>query len=333
VFFTTLGNWNQKLKVMMLFAIVGGIISIGIDTHWLLKNFMTTGNPIFPNYSDVFRSDWVAHSRFIPYDHLPKDLFQALFYPAYWSFAYNQLVTELNMQDPRMFIGELGALAIVIGTIFKKAWAKIALTRFEMAGLFLAIFFMVSLFLWEYLLYSNYRFLAVPETLAGFLLVNALAASGFRSMPTVVVLIFGLTVGMASAVTHYPWWDRIQSPTESYHVTLPPIEANSMVVLLDAYAYSYLVPFMPSSVRVIGASNSIVSPSSTGKLKDQVVAAISTHNGPMWGIEDPGDFPESADRTLSFYRLQRGQDCSFISTNIEIYSTRHLRMCRLDRLQ
>jgi hypothetical protein len=230
-----------------------------------------------------------------------------------------------------MFVGELSALVIIIVVIFKKAWMKTTLGRFETAQLFLAIFFIVSLFLWEYL-YSIYRYLAVPETLAGFLLVGASSGAGLQSKPTLAALIFGLTVGLSSAVTNYPWWSRVTFPAESYKVALPPIEANGMVVLLDAYAYSYLVAFMPSSARLIGASNSIVVPSSTGKLKDQVVAAISSHLGPIWGIEDPGDFPGSADLTLSFYGLQRGQECSFITTNIEGAGT-HLRMCRLERLQ
>lgn len=103
-----------------------------------------------------------------------------------------------------------------------------------------------------------------------------------------------------------------------------------MVILLDPYAYSYLVPWLPRTVRVVGANNNMIRPGSRGRLQVQVESAINNHPGPMWGMEDPLDFPGAAEPILAYYRLQRTSECTFVQTNIEDRAE-YIRVCRLLR--
>ena len=64
-----------------------------------------------------------------------------------------------------------------------------------------------------------------------------------------------------------------------------------MVLFLDPPPYAYLVPSMPSSARAIGVNNGLVHPGSAGKLWSIIEATVRDHQGPLWGIEDPKDFP------------------------------------------
>jgi len=108
------------------------------------------------------------------------------------------------------------------------------------------------------------------------------------------------------------------------------VERDAMIIILDGYAYSYLVPSMPESVRVIGANNNIVRPEASGELQSQVAHAISEHRGPIWGVDDPRDFSGVADQTLSYYHLSRSDNCAFIEKNIEDRPNK-IRMCHLVR--
>jgi hypothetical protein len=90
-----------------------------------------------------------------------------------------------------------------------------------------------------------------------------------------------------------------------------------MILMLDPYAMSYLVPFFPPSVRVVGANTNLIHPGSLGRLEERTEAAINGHIGPFWGLENPKDFPGRADATLKYYGLERTGDCTAIKTNID----------------
>jgi hypothetical protein len=80
---------------------------------------------------------------------------------------------------------------------------------------------------------------------------------------------------------------------------------------------------------VVGANNNLIHPGAWGKLEQQVEAEIASFSGPIWGLEAPRLFPQNADQTLSFHRLQRTPECFDVTTNIE---REQIRACRLARL-
>jgi hypothetical protein len=98
-----------------------------------------------------------------------------------------------------------------------------------------------------------------------------------------------------------------------------------LVVLLDPSPMAYLADLLPPAVRVIGANNNLIQPGDNALLAHQAEAAIRTHAGPLYGMEDPAESPGAADRTLAYYRLHRGH-CSRVESNLD-NSAIHL--CRL----
>ncbi len=200
---------------------------------------------------------------------------------------------------------------------------------FELVALSLAIAFLVSTALWEKV-WSIYRYLAIQEGLSGVLMLAALPlAFGKLGRPWLATALFVLAVIWGARTTRYPWWDRAQRAPQAISIHLPPIEPNAMVLFLDPQPYAYLVPSMPTSARAIGVNNNLVHPSASGRLWSVIEAAVRDHQGPLWGVEDPGDSPGVADVSLSSLRLARAGECASLVTNLE--AARRVKICRLRR--
>ena len=145
---------------------VGGLIAFAaIDGAWLWGNFTAYGNPIFPYMNNVFHSDLIAPEPWADLRFLPKTTLMALFYPAYWAFRPSGAVSELSMRDPRMLLGCVSALIVVLGFVWRWLRSRTAppIGSFESLGFSLAIVFLASFALWEKL-WSIYRYLAIQES-------------------------------------------------------------------------------------------------------------------------------------------------------------------------
>ena len=144
----------------------GGLIAFAaIDGAWVWGNFTGYGNPIFPFMNNVFRSDLIAPEPWADLRFLPKTTPMALFYPAYWAFRPSGAVSELLMRDPRMLLGCVSALIVVVGFVWRWLRNRTAppIGSFEALGFSLAIMFLVSYALWEKF-WSIYRYLAIQES-------------------------------------------------------------------------------------------------------------------------------------------------------------------------
>jgi hypothetical protein len=321
---------SRSLIATASYGISGAIVILLVDGPWLLHNYKAYGNPLFPMFNDLFKSDYADHSSWMDDRFYPKSMLMAFFYPAYWAFTLSHDAIELDMQDSRILLALVSALAIILGTVmYKNSKHSSPKDNGAIPSWNLAVFFIVAYVLWEYQ-FSIYRYLMVLEFLTGVIAIAALReCPGFRSNPVMATVMFFLVVATSAALTRYPWWSRAIPTAHAVEINLPQIELDAMVVLLDPYVYAYLVPSLPNTVRVVGANNNIVRPGSWGKLQAQVAAAITDHRGPLWGIEHPVDFPGVANQTLTYYRLARGEYCTFIETNIE--QRIKMRMCRLVR--
>jgi hypothetical protein len=314
------------------FGGAGVVAFTAIDISWLLANYRTYGNPIFPLMNAVFKSDLVAPWPWTDLRFMPKTVLMALFYPAYWAFRPSHDAIELNMRDPRIMLGCISAIIILLVFVLRRLRSSAGpqLKSAEILGFTLAILFLTSYVLWERV-WSIYRYLAVQESLSGVMMLVALTMTvGTRLKSRWVFGLFTLIVVWAMRTTEYPWWSRAQRAPHAIEVTLPPMEPNAMVLFLDPYAYSYLVPFMPSTIRAIGANTNLVRPGSPGKLQERITATIRDHQGPLWGMEYPEAFMGVADSSLRSYQLIRDGECTLLDTNIE--DARFVKICRLGRV-
>jgi uncharacterized membrane protein len=322
---------RSALREALAFSFAGFAVFVAVDGAWLWGNAKAYGNPIFPYMNNVFHSDLVASEPWADRRFLPKTTTMALLYPAYWAFQPSREVSELLMRDPRILLGCLSALTIVLGAAWR--WLRDrtgpSIGSFESLSLSVAIVFLASYALWEKA-WSIYRYLAVQEALSGVLLLAALPiAFGRRSKPWLMSGLFALIFISTLKATEYPWWNRAQRGPQAVSVKLPPLEQNAMVLFLDPQPYAYLVLSMPTSARAIGVNNNLVHPNSSGRLWSIIEAAVRDHQGPLWGVEDPADSPGAADASLASLGLARDNECDRLITNME--DGQHVRICRLRR--
>jgi uncharacterized membrane protein len=313
------------------FGFAGLVVFAALDGAWLVGNAKAYGNPIFPYMNNVFQSDLIAPTPWTDLRFLPKTTLTAAFYPAYWAFRPSSAVSELSLRDPRILIGCVSALIVVLG--FAWRWLRNrtapAVGSFESLGFSLAIMFLVSYAVWEKS-WSIYRYLAVQEALSGVLVLAALPiAFGIRKQPWLMSCLFALVVVWAARTTEYPWWNRALRGPEAIAVKLPPLEENAMVLFLDPQPYAYIVPWMPNSARAIGVNNNLVHPGAYGRLWTIIEAAVRDHQGPLWGVENPADSPGVADWSLGSLRLARDGECNRLITNMA--DGQDVRICKLRR--
>lgn len=316
----------------VIFGLAGVIVFFAMDSLWLWSNWTRYGDPIFPYMNNIFRSDLVDPSPFTDTRFMPKTVLMALIYPAFWAFDLSTDAIELNMRDPRVLIGCISAMVVVVSYAKRcsSSGSGSQVDTIERIGAALATMFLVSFVLWEKV-WSIYRYLAVQEALSCLILLLALLAVArssrrYRSLLAIFLVAVAAIVGS----TAYPWWSRAQSGPVAMSISLPPIEADAMVVFLDRYAYSYLVPEMPRTVRAIGANSNLVNPTSRGTLEKQIEETIRNHDGPIWGFEYPKVFPGAADGTLAHHHLERTADCDLLKSSIE--EQEGVKICRLKRV-
>ncbi|TWB24554.1 hypothetical protein FBZ89_101180 [Nitrospirillum amazonense] len=311
---------------------LGGLLTFAaIDASWLLGNWTTYGNPLFPFMNHVFKSDYADHSPWTDLRFMPRTLKMAVFYPAYWAFLTTNLAIELNMRDGRIMAGILGAIILLTSCLVYHLRNPKPSDRNGVisASIALAIVVLIAYGLWEKL-WSIYRYLSVVETLTGVTLLAGLAqlASVWKKEHWAFLATAAVIVAIMTT-TQYPWWSRAAKGDLALSVSLPAMEPDAMALFLDPYAYSYLVPTFPSTVKVVGANTNFIRPGSWGKMQAKAETAINGHQGPFWGFEYPEAFPGEADKTLAFYNLERDGECAPVVSNIDDRPL--LRACHLKR--
>jgi hypothetical protein len=313
------------------FGFAGLVVFAALDGAWLVGNAKAYGNPIFPYMNNVFQSDLIAPTPWTDLRFLPKTTLAAAFYPAYWAVRPSSAVSELSLRDPRILIGCVSALIVVLGFAWRWLRNRTAppIGSIDSLGFLLAIAFLVSYALWEKV-WSIYRYLAIQESLSGVLVLAALPIilPESRGKRWLISGLFALLMISSMRTTEYPWWRRVPRGPQAISVQLPPLEDDAMVLFLDPQPYSFLVPSMPISARAIGVNNNLVHPGASGRLWDIIEAAVRDHQGAMWGIEDPNNSSGVADSSLGSLRLDRDQ-CAPLNTNME--AGEHGKICKLRR--
>ena len=292
------------LRAVLMFAGMGLVAALVVAGPWLLHNWQTTGNPTFPFFNDIFRSDLVDPGRWSDDRFKPHGFWRVLLYPAVWAFHPSNAAIELNTQDPRMLMALLAAVALVVRR------------GANTAARLLALFVLLAYALWEYQ-FSILRYLAVQEALSGVLVLAAVAAWVPRrfALPAGIALV--VIAGTAAATTRYPWWAHASRADQAIVVHVPSIPPDALVLLLDPWPYSYLVPALPASVSVVGTNSNLVRPGANGTLQRTIEQTVRDWKGPIWGFESRDKYPGAADKILAHYQLRREPPCADITSNVD----------------
>ena len=315
----TLVPFAAALGVMILLllglraaVVAGAAMGAGFLLFWAphaLALWRETGNPMFPMYNAIFRSpDFFPVS---PADErfLPRSALQAVFYPFWWLVPNQGLVSELRMRDWRVPIGYLSLLALVPLLVWRGAglnrrpfWLLIGV-----AVLAYAIWAKIS---------GIYRYLVLLEALAVLLLMAALALA-FRGRAVLALLAMGVIGAATIATTILPNWGKGPHGAQMLSVPPLPVPVGALVVTLDDDPHSYLVPFMPPSVRVLGLNTNILRPGTETGLTRRLREAIAAHEGAGWSIAAPRTTDGQRDAVLAAYGLVVAGACVLVRTSLE----------------
>jgi hypothetical protein len=93
----------------------GAVIGAGLVAgFWWWSLWQRFGNPVFPYFNDIFGSPWIAPASMRDLRFMPRSIWQALAYPLFWAAMPQTFVIELPSCDPRIALGWIAVLVIII---------------------------------------------------------------------------------------------------------------------------------------------------------------------------------------------------------------------------
>ncbi|WP_374363186.1 hypothetical protein [Pseudoduganella danionis] len=167
--------WWRRIGQAWWFGV--GVLA-GLATtagYWWATMWRLYGNPLFPQFNDIFRSPLAAPLGVLDTDHLPRTLTEALF----WPFIFTRDIARIAEVPLRQLIWPLLMLLLVAYAVrllwcrYRTVSVTAAQTAPDMAGLpaarVLLVFVLLAYLIWLKL-FSIYRYLVPLELLAPLLI-------------------------------------------------------------------------------------------------------------------------------------------------------------------
>ena len=316
-------NYKKKISIVCWLSfglIIGLLLTSG---YWMLMQWQQFHSPVFPFMNGVFHSpDFPAYSwkdaRF-----MPKNIWQAVFYPFY--FSLDGRTNDMPFRDFRF------ALVYLL-----VAWC--AVKRFPLQGQsrWLVAFFVTSYLIWQ-LGFSIMRYAMPLEMLAPimiFLLLKALVKDTMVRMGLALVMLVIIVLGMHPAEPiRAPWYG-----TSYFNVVLPLTaqHASHAMVLMPVSAYSlqlmprpqtYLIPLLPKKWRYLG----IPFQGESYRLNAQMSASIDGFNGRLFVLAS-SDYLPAMTLIAKQLGLIRDGVCADITSDRQKVSYENVKLCPFKKL-
>ncbi|QGZ41026.1 hypothetical protein IP92_03657 [Pseudoduganella flava] len=274
-----------RVRVSFVFGI--GVLAGMAATagYWMLRMWSTYGNPLFPQFNNIFHSPMAAEFGVIDLIHLPRNAGEALL----WPFVFTRDMSRVAEVPIHQIIWPLLYVAVA-------AWGVMTLLRKARAsrggqgdpgglapgGVFLLVFTAVSYLVWMRV-FSIYRYLVPIELLAPllfWLLLHTLAT------PSVARRVGGgLLLAASLAVLPFTTWGHAGWAKHAFTADRPPIARPDRAVIFVSSAtdapISWLAQFMPAEAAVIGIGSSF--PASPA-FEARVQQVIAQRGGPHYVI-------------------------------------------------
>lgn len=309
-FFALALPFRRRFLLAFVFGI--GVLAGAALTggFWMLEMGRRFGNPLFPYFNEIFRSEWGALGSYRDDRFIPKSLGVALLFP-FWFTADPMRVGEIAFRDLRFPLLYALAIALAAIALYRRLVRRPAAPpphpgggaeRAADAGAFVLLFLAASFVVWM-LLFAVYRYILVAEFLAPLgivLLVERLAGRPGRR----VALSLAALALLAATLQPGSWGRRPWGP-EYFGVEVPPLaDPDRSIVLATGYdPIAYMIPFFPPAVRFLRIQGFVTGPSATPNAHDRLMqAAVAAHDGPLYIL-----FREYEERAavegLAAYRL------------------------------
>ena len=321
----------EKSRALRPLALSGaGAVAayVPIGGIWNFYVYKLFGNPLFPLYNHIFKSDAYAHSLMLDERFKPKSIATALQYFPKWVLG-EHTTTEILFKDARFMIALLLlALAFprVIELIFARRDRDAALIFTPKCSLFVLVFAVVSFVAWLAIFgIERYALLLEQLTPLVILVLLSLLCGGRRVFVQAAVMSLVLVL----ATTQPPNWGRAPFTKDWYALATPAplLQEGTMFVMLSDEATAYVIPYLLASDSFIRIEGNMPLDPGVG-LGKVALTRIGAHQGTIRTLA-PADYPleQSKQRLASFGLAAHEDDCLSIATKVG-----KLRSCRLARL-
>lgn len=248
----------SRIQLALVFAVgvtLGILLSSG---YWMLYLWQHYQNPVFPLWNEIFQSPYFPLYNWRDTRFLPKNIWQTLFFPFY--FSLDGRSGDTYFRDLRfailyvLFVAYAGL--ILLRQFFKKTQSPLSLST-----KWLFYFFIFSYILWqEY--FSIMRYIVALEMLAPlliFLITYQLSSNATVRFATLVVIYFAIGALMIPTnAIRDKWFSdtyfNIQLPhylkTSQKETVLVSFSAGALNA--DPRPQTYLIPYFPKNWQFIG---------------------------------------------------------------------------------
>jgi len=261
-------------------GVLGGLLASA--GWWWLSMWQHFGNPLFPQFNNIFRSPLAQQYGVIDTEHLPQGAVEALFWPFVF-FTHFKRISEIVLRP--LVMPTLYAAAIVFAVVWlaeRFGGARAAgqpQPRLSPQARLLLVFGLVAYLAWMKL-FSIYRYLVPLELLAPlmlWLLVERMAPRAHAARIGGWLLII-----TTLAVFPFATWGHVSWGAKPFSAQFPAFAQPASTIVFTAHGdppMGWLSTFVPREVRVIPLGAGF--PESPAYL-ERIQAAIAARQGPHY---------------------------------------------------
>lgn len=305
-------------------ALLGGLAVAG---HHMLTLWHDFGSPTFPYLNQIFRSPYwepeaIRDARFIP-----QDLWQLITYPFYWTKLAPYVVAEPAFRDWRAAIAYVAMVAglAAFAVKFVRSGYRREHPSTHTCGLDLVFMFVVLSYLCWALGFGYYRYAMPLEMLTGVVTVGALIWVFEDRRLRIVAAVASLI--LAATTTVYLDWGRGHYGDRYVDVRVPPLPANSVVLIASWDPVAYFIPFAEPTAQYLGIENNYLELSQRNQLVAEVKRIMRTPGRPRFILNVDEFNSNKLNRILELLGLRlNASPCQPISSNLEGHA---LSLCRI----
>lgn len=313
-------------------AVFGIVLTGG---YWMLFLWDKFHNPVFPFFNAIFHAPGFPLINWHDVRFLPKTLWQAIFYPAYFAWGSSK-TDDIAYHDLRFLFAYILFLSVGVQWIWQKLKRKKVVWLREKK--WFICFFLLSYLSWEVgFSYMRYAvILAMLTPLVIYLLFNQLMQRFLPKFILLTAIYYSIVLSVATATTERAPWDN--RPYFGINIPTQILAQPRATVLLAVQDYqhmndsplslAYLIPSFPAQWRFIGVPYIVHSTQNT--LAPELVKIIAQAAGPFYLLATEDVMPGLRALTQQLGMGSQGQ-CQVIPITRRIFCNKQVLLCPMRR--
>ncbi len=264
---------EQKRKAIFAMAIFSMAWALGFGIMygwWAFHLYVSTGNPMFPMFENVFHTTWMGAGVGMDNRFKPHTLSQAVLYPFFWIGSTTVTVAEPIFSDPRFAVALASFLVLTSVLLLARSGQRVypldnvAHLKIPKTSLFILVFTAVAYVVWLSM-FSILRYAVSIEALLGLSIgINLIICTRYLhikiSEKILVIFLCFLLLGV-SANTKYPQWGRTNYGDSVLRIQPVALEPDSLIIVLGS-PQAYVLPDLAKqtrNVQFVGITDDLLS--------------------------------------------------------------------------